>query len=95
MSLIISPLITEKASKINNNGIYSFVVSKKANKIEIKKEIERIYNVTVVSVNTIICAPKPIVKYTKKRVMKGKKSSYKKAIATLKSGDVIDFYGSV
>jgi large subunit ribosomal protein L23 len=95
MNLIIKPLITEKASSVNNKGIYTFLVSKKSNKIEIRKEIERIYGVSVVDINTMVCAPKPIVKYTKKRVMRGKKLSYKKAIATLKSGEVIDFYGGV
>ena len=84
MSVLIKPLITEKASALNENGKYGFVVQKTANKVEIKKEVEQLYGVTVESVNTMIY-----------QVIKGRTSAFKKAIITVADGEVIDFYSGV
>ena len=81
--IIIAPLITEKSSSLRvKNNSYVFKVSKNANKIEIKKAIEKIFSVGVDRVNTInnIGKNKTVGKY------KGKTSSWKKAIVTLKQG---------
>ena len=61
-----------------------FIVKPEANKIEIKKEIEGLYNVTVIAVNTIKYAGKRSSRYTKSGLVKGQKNAYKKAIVTLK-----------
>ena len=55
MAFIIKPLVTEKMTKITDKqpNRYGFVVRPEANKLEIKKEVESLYNVTVVDVNTI------------------------------------------
>ena len=74
---------------------FGFIVKPEANKIEIKKEIESLYNVTVIAVNTIKYAGKRSSRYTKAGLVKGQKSAYKKAIVTLKEGDVIDFYSNI
>jgi large subunit ribosomal protein L23 len=74
---------------------YGFIVKPEANKIEIKKEIEGLYNVTVIAVNTIKYAGKRSSRYTKAGLVKGQKSAYKKAIVTLKDGDAIDFYSNI
>ena len=66
---------------------YGFIVKPEANKLEIKKEVEALYNVTVVDVNTI--------RYTKAGLVKGQKNAFKKAIVTLKNGDSIDFYSNI
>ena len=81
--------ITEKQNK------YGFVVRPEANKIELKKEIETRYNVTVVDVNTCIYAGKNKARYTKAGLLKGRTNAFKKAIVTLKEGDVIDFYSNI
>jgi large subunit ribosomal protein L23 len=84
--IIISPLVTEKSGKqMETNNSYTFKVSMNANKIEIKKAIERIFSVRVLAVNTInmLGKPKKLGKYS------GKRSDWKKAIVTLKPGDKI------
>ena len=95
MSILIKPLVTEKVSALNERGKYGFVVDRKANKVEIKKAIEKAYGVTVESVNTMLYAGKDKTKYTKTRVIAGRTSAYKKAIVTVAEGEVIDFYGGI
>ena len=72
-----------------------FIVKPEANKLEIKKEVEALYNVTVVDVNTIRYAGKRQARYTKAGLVKGQKNAFKKAIVTLKNGDSIDFYSNI
>ncbi len=74
---------------------YGFIVKPEANKIEIKNEIEGLYNVTVMDVNTIRYAGKRSSRYTKAGLIKGQKNAFKKAIVTLKEGDTIDFYSNI
>lgn len=95
MSVLKKPLVTEKASAQNERGKYGFLVEKKANKIQIRQEVEKIYGVKVVEVNTMNFRGKQKYRYTKTRVVSGKKPDYKKAIITVAEGEVIDFYGSV
>ena len=68
---------------------------REAKKNEIKKEVESLYNVTVVDVNTIRYAGKRSARYTKAGLVKGQKNAFKKAIVTLKEGDTIDFYSNI
>lgn len=95
MSVLVKPLITEKVSSLNENGKYGFVVEKSANKVEIKKEVEKMYGVNVEKVSTMIQPGKSKKRYAKSRVITGTTPSYKKAIVTLAEGEVIDFYGSI
>jgi large subunit ribosomal protein L23 len=95
MGILIKPLITEKVSKLNEQSMFGFIVSKDANKVEIKKEVEKVYGVTVLSVNTMVTAGKQKTRYTKSGVMSGKSKSFKKAIVTLKEGEIIDFYSGI
>ena len=74
---------------------YGFIVRPEANKIEIKNEVESLYNVTVISVNTVRYAGKRQSRYTRAGLVKGQKNAYKKAIVTLKEGDSIDFYSNI
>jgi len=86
--IIIAPLITEKTTHQATNNVYTFEVSMNANKIEIKKAIEFIFNVDVTNVNTIKCSPKPRT-YGR---WSGYKPSWKKAIVTVKAGQrIADF----
>lgn len=95
MSIVKKPLITEKLSAQNEAGKYAFVVSNKANKIEIKTEIEKMYGVNVTSVNTIRTATKPKSRFSKGGVITGRTASVKKAIVTVAKGEIIDFYSSI
>ena len=96
MSIIIKPIGTEKATLLTEKlNRYSFKVNKDANKIQIKKAVEAAYNVTVVDVNTSIVRGKNKTRYTKAGIIKGATSDYKKAVVTLKEGDLIDFYSNI
>ena len=74
---------------------YGFIVRPEANKIEIKNEVESLYNVTVINVNNVRYAGKRQSRYTRAGLVKGQKNAYKKAIVTLKEGDSIDFYSNI
>ena len=96
MSIIIKPIVTEKATLLTEKlNRYSFKVNKDANKIQIKKAVETAYNVTVVDVNTSNVSGKNKTRYTKAGIIKGATSDYKKAVVTLKEGDLIDFYSNI
>ena len=97
MGLIVKPLVTEKMNSITEKfpNRFGFVVRPEANKLEIKKEIEDLYNVTVVDVNTAYYIGKNKSRYTRKGFTKGHTNAFKKAIVTLKDGDTIDFYSNI
>lgn len=93
MSIIIKPVISEKANYLSDlRGAYSFLVNPKANKIEIKTAVEEAYGVKVADVRTMIYAPKVSAKYTKKGLQVGKTNKLKKAVITLVEGEVIDIF---
>ncbi len=97
MAFIVKPLVTEKMTTITqkSNNRYGFVVRPEANKLQIKKEVEDLYKVTVLSVNTLNYAGKRSSRYTKAGLIRGQKNAFKKAIVTVKDGDVIDFYSNI
>lgn len=95
MSVLIRPLVTEKVSAMNEKGRYGFIVDKKANKIEIRQAVEKMYGVNVESVNTMNYDGKRKARYTRSRVIEGKKKDFKKAIITLAEGEEIDFYSGI
>ncbi len=82
-SVIKSPLLTEKSNREMGFGKYAFWVDKESNKIEIKMAVEKVYNVKVEKIATMV------VKGKMKKIranQPGKTSSWKKAIVTLKKG---------
>ena len=88
MGIIIKPLVTEKMTAVSEKlNRFGFVVRPNANKLEIKREIEALYNVTVVDVNTMRYAGKDKSRYTKSGLISGRSNAFKKAIVTLKEGD--------
>ena len=96
MSIIKKPVITEKMTNASEkHNRFAFVVELKANKIEIKKAVEQMYDVVVDSVRTMVCIGKKRVRGTKSGMIVGKTSTYKKAIVTLADGDSIDFYSNI
>lgn len=95
--ILIKPVISEKATKLQDNKVkkYSFKVSKKANKNQIKQAIEQFYNVKVADVNTLIAPTKSKTKMTKTVVLRGQKPNFKKAIVTLKENHTIDLFTEI
>ena len=96
MSILIKPIITEKAtdqSEVQNQ--FSFVVDRNANKIEIKDAIEAAYGVSVTKVRTINVRPDRKSRYTKTGVITGKTSAYKKALVQVTEGETIDLYSNL
>ena len=87
---IMSPVITEKATFLSESGKYTFQVLPKANKVLVKKSIEKIFAVKVKSVNILNQSGK-VKKF--KNIL-GKRSAVKKAIVTLDSGHSIDLGGA-
>ncbi len=96
MNVIVKPVITEKMTaqgeKFNR---YGFVVAKAANKVEIKSAVEKLYGVTVESVNTQNYVGKVKTRNTTRGIAVGRVNQHKKAVVTLKAGESIDFYASI
>ena len=97
MGILIKPILTEKQTAITEKfpNRYGFRVAPGANKAEIKTAIEQIYGVKVESVNTMSYDGKRKSRFTKAGVVNGKTPAYKKAIITLKEGEVIDFFSNI
>lgn len=88
---IVKPVITEKALLLaNEKNTYTFVVSKSANKNQIKEAVEALFPVAVVRVRTVLSQPD--VRRTGKRRLQTTGGKVKKALVTLKSGDVINLF---
>ena len=87
MDIILAPVITEKSETLKLNDVYVFKVAKKANKTQIKNEIEKRFNVKVVSVNTLNAVQKKrrVGRYT------GLTTAYKKAYVKLAKGSSIEY----
>mgnify|MGYP006079411541 CR=1 FL=1 len=83
---ILSPMVTEKSTNLSEQNKIVFKVPTGANKINLKKNIEKIFKVNVTKINIIN-------KQNRTKITKGKKikvSGFKKAIITLKKGQSID-----
>lgn len=89
--ILVRPLVTEKATHLNEANKYAFVVKLDANKILVAKEVAAVYNVKVERVNLIRMKGKKVAKGK----IKGKRSDFKKAIVTLAKGQTIKLYEGV
>lgn len=87
MNIILAPVITEKSETLKLNDVYVFKVAKNANKTQIKNEIEKRFNVKVLSVNTLNAVQKKrrVGRYT------GLTTAYKKAYVKLAKGSSIEY----
>jgi large subunit ribosomal protein L23 len=81
-------LVTEKGTRLQGQNQYLFRVAREANKIEIRRAVESLFNVRVASVNTMHVRGK--AKRGGRRFQPGRTSSWKKAVVTLKPGDKIE-----
>ena len=96
MNILIKPIITEKAT--SNSELFNrftFVVDKKANKLEIKNAVEKTYGVTIESVKTMKYPVQRNTKYTKSGIVQAMKGAYKKAVVQVAEGSTIDFYSNI
>lgn len=86
--IIIRPIISERSMQLVEENKYAFFVDKRANKVEIKKAVEELFDVGVEAVNTVNITGK------KKRLGRnfGRTPDRKKAIVTLKEGDKIELF---
>jgi len=89
--IIIRPIITEKSSALAELNKYTFEVHKSANKIQIRKAVEQIFKVKVLSVNTMNVPSKP----KRMGAFVGKTRSWKKAIVALPEGQRIEAFEGV
>ena len=96
MIIIKKPVITEKMTAISEKlNKFAFIVDKRANKIQIKEAVEKLYDVKVVAVNTMNYDGKRKSRYTKAGVITGRTVAFKKAVVTLREGYTIDFYSNI
>ena len=96
MNIIIKPLVTEKMTAISEKtNRYGFIVDRRADKQQIKEAIEKLYDVKVESVNTLVQRDKSVFRYSKTGFVKGSKSSFKKAYVQLKGDDTIDIFSGI
>ena len=87
MNIILAPVITEKSESLKEQNVYVFKVNNKANKTQIKNEIEKQFGVKVVSVNTanVVQKKRRVGRYT------GLTTAYKKAYVKLAEGSTIEY----
>lgn len=86
-NVIIRPIVTEKSESLKTeNGQYSFQVMRNANKTEVKKAIQQLFNVKVKHVRVMNYDGKP----KRMGVYAGRRANWKKAIVTLKKGEKIE-----
>ncbi|MEO6686251.1 MAG: 50S ribosomal protein L23 [Dyadobacter sp.] len=94
--VLIKPILSEKANKQSEKmNRYTFIVDRKANKLEIKKAVELFYGVQVENVNTLVMPSKLKAKYTKAGFIVGRKPAKKKALVTIAEGETIDLYNTI
>ena len=86
--VLIRPLITEKTSMMMQENKYAFQVALNANKVEIRQAVQQIFDVKVLSVNTV----RVLGKIKRMGRTQGKRSDYKKAIVKLAAGETIEFF---
>jgi large subunit ribosomal protein L23 len=90
--IILRPVVSEKSYESYDVNVYTFEVATDANKIEIKKAVEEIFNVTVTNVNTLNRRGKR--KQNRRTGTWGQRASQKRAIVSLAAGDKIEIFGS-
>lgn len=88
MTILIQPIITEKALEKTDQGIYVFKVPKDFNKIQIKEKIEGDFKTKIEKVRIVNIKPKKV----RFRRIIGYKKGWKKAIVTLKKGQKLEIY---
>ncbi|MDO9500938.1 50S ribosomal protein L23 [Roseomonas frigidaquae] len=84
--VILAPVVTEKATRLNESSQVTFKVTLDATKPEIRQAVEKLFNVQVEAVNTLVMKGKA----KRFRGRKGQRSDWKKAVVKLQAGQTID-----
>lgn len=93
--ILLTPVLTEKMLKLSEKlGKYGFEVHREANKLEIKRAVEKKFNVTVESVQVVNIKGKTKRMSTRRGMTTGRRSDRKKAVVTLLKGQKIDFFAA-
>ncbi len=93
--VLIKPVLSEKVNQQTEKfNRYTFIIDRKANKLEVKKAVEEFYGIQVKEVNTMVMPSKAKSRNTKAGLVTGRKPLKKKAIVTLVEGESIDLYGN-
>lgn len=96
MEILQKPILTEKASILTEkSNRFTFRVDPKANKLQIKAAIEKMYGVNILALNTLVVSGKVKSRNTKGGLVTGRSPKYKKAVVTLKAGETIDYYANI
>ena len=95
-SIIKKPIITEKATAASETrNRFTFAVDRKANKLEIKKAVEKMYGVSITEVRTMTYGGgKSSVKYTNRGIVEQPNNPWKKAVVTVADGETIDLFNN-
>jgi large subunit ribosomal protein L23 len=88
--VIIRPVVSEKSYALSEKGVYIFVVAPETNKIEIRRAVEKIFNVRVTNVNTLNRPGKR--KRNRRQSTFGKRADTKRAVVTLEAGQTIPLF---
>jgi large subunit ribosomal protein L23 len=88
--ILVRPIVTEKTTALQQLGQYAFEVAKGANKVEVRKAVKAVYGVLPTDVRVITVLGKPV----RSRAGMSRRSSWRKAIVTLKKGDRIDLFAN-
>ena len=89
--VLLRPVVTEKSTALMEQNKYVFEVHRRANKLQIKEAVEKLFGVTVLSVNVITVPAKP----RGFGRLRGMRPAWKKAVVTLKPGDKIEIFEGV
>jgi len=92
LSVLVRPLITEKATRLNGENKYAFEVKEQANKMQIKEAVEKGFDVSVAAVNVMVVKGKP---YRVRGNRIKHRSDWKKAVVTLAAGDKLELFEGV
>jgi large subunit ribosomal protein L23 len=94
--VIIRPVVSEKSTRqMEERNTYTFKVAVHANKLEIAKAVEKLFDVTVLDVRTMNYSGKarrPLMGRLSRKPSLGRRAAYKKAVVTLAEGDHIELY---
>lgn len=94
--VLLKPVLSEKVNQLTEKyNRFTFIVNRKANKLEIKKAVEQFYGVQVENVNTLTMPSKVKQRNTKAGLLVGRKPAKKKAIVTVAKGETIDLYSNI
>jgi large subunit ribosomal protein L23 len=88
--VLVKPIVSEKSYALSERGVYIFIVPPEANKVEIRRSVEKVFNVKVTKVNTLNRPGKR--KRNRKQMTFGKRPDTKRAVVTLAAGQSIPLF---